>query len=104
MKAEKELQNGILYTAFEEQWESNLALKVDKLVTSILRKWPLNVLVLLLESSPLSTSIQHYSHPLKPAPPISLTSYSYPPTFFNFRLKTYPNLTAQAQNQGYAYS
>ena len=25
-----ELQNGITYTAFEEQWESNSALKVDE--------------------------------------------------------------------------
>ena len=29
-----ELQNGISYTAFEEQWGSISALKVDKLVTS----------------------------------------------------------------------
>jgi hypothetical protein len=36
-----ELQNGLSYTAFEEQWESNSALKVDKLVTSLLKKWPL---------------------------------------------------------------
>jgi hypothetical protein len=32
------------YTAFEEQWESNSALKVDQLVNSLLRKWPLKVL------------------------------------------------------------
>jgi hypothetical protein len=30
---------------FEEQWESSSALKVDQLVNSLLRKWPLNVLV-----------------------------------------------------------
>ena len=59
-----ELENGILYTTVEEQWESNSALKVDKLVTSLLRKWPLNVLVNVLESSSLSTPIQH--HTLKP--------------------------------------
>jgi hypothetical protein len=29
----------------ELQWESNSDLKVDELVTSLLRKWPLNVLV-----------------------------------------------------------
>ena len=40
-----ELQNCTSYTEFEEQWESNSALKVDKLVTSLLRKWPFNVLV-----------------------------------------------------------
>ena len=57
-----ELQNGISYTTVEEQWESNFALKVDKLVNSLLRKWPLNVLVLLLESPSLSTPIQHRSH------------------------------------------
>jgi hypothetical protein len=42
---DSEVHNGISYTAFEEQWESNSALEVDKLVTSLLRKWPLNVLV-----------------------------------------------------------
>ncbi|CDQ72069.1 unnamed protein product [Oncorhynchus mykiss] len=55
---DSELYNGISYTAFQEQWESNFALKVDKLVTSLLRKWPFNVLVHLLESS-LSTPIEH---------------------------------------------
>ena len=40
-----ELHNGISYTAFEEQWENNSALKVDQLVNSLLRKSPLNVLV-----------------------------------------------------------
>ena len=39
------LQHGISDTAFEEQWESNSALRVDKLETSLLRKWPLNVRV-----------------------------------------------------------
>jgi hypothetical protein len=38
-------ENGISYTAFEEQWESNSALKADRLVNSLLRKWSLNVLV-----------------------------------------------------------
>ena len=33
-----ELQRSISYTAFEEQWESNSALKVDQLVNSLLRK------------------------------------------------------------------
>ena len=42
---DSELQNGISYTAFEEQWESNYAFKVDQLVNSLLRKWTLNVLV-----------------------------------------------------------
>ena len=42
---DSELQNGISYTAFEEQWKSYSALKVDQLVNSLLRKWPLNVLV-----------------------------------------------------------
>jgi hypothetical protein len=45
---DSQLQNGISYTAVEEQWESNSALKVDKLVTPLLRKWPLNILVHLL--------------------------------------------------------
>jgi hypothetical protein len=63
---DSELENGISYTTVEEQWESNSALKVDKLVTSLLRKQPLNVLVHLLESSSWSTPIQHRSHPLKP--------------------------------------
>ena len=49
-----------------KQWESNSALKVDELVNSLLRKPSFNVLVLLLESSSLSTPIQHYSHPIKP--------------------------------------
>jgi hypothetical protein len=35
----------IIHCMFEEQWERNSALKVDKLVNSLLRKWPLNVLV-----------------------------------------------------------
>jgi hypothetical protein len=59
-------------TAFEEKWEINSALKVDKLVAPLLRKWLLNLLVHLPESSSLSTPIQHGSHPLKPAPHISL--------------------------------
>uniref|UniRef100_A0A4W5P4C1 Ig-like domain-containing protein n=1 Tax=Hucho hucho TaxID=62062 RepID=A0A4W5P4C1_9TELE len=42
---DSELQNDISYTAFEEQWESNSALKVDELVNSLLRKWHLNILV-----------------------------------------------------------
>ena len=42
---DSELENCILYTTVEEQWESNSALKIDKLVTSLLRKFPLNVLV-----------------------------------------------------------
>ena len=53
-----ELENGISYTAVERQWESSSALKVNKLVTTLLKKWPLNVLVHQLESSS--------SHPLKP--------------------------------------
>ena len=61
---DSELENGISYTTVEEQWESNSALKVDKLVTSLLRKRPF-VLVHQLESSSLSTPIQHRSHPLK---------------------------------------
>jgi hypothetical protein len=32
----------ILHTAVEEQWESNSALKDDKLVTPLLRKQPKN--------------------------------------------------------------
>ena len=63
---DSELENGISYTTVEEQWESNSALKVDQLVTSLLRKGPLNILVHLLESSSVSTPIQHRSHPLKP--------------------------------------
>ena len=39
--------------------------KVDKLVTSLLRKCPLNVLVHLLESSSLSTPIQNRSQHFK---------------------------------------
>ena len=50
IKVKTELENGISYTTVKEQWESNSALKLDKLVTSLLRKWPLNVLVNLLES------------------------------------------------------
>ena len=64
--SDSELQNGMSYTTVEEQWESNSALKVDKLVTPLLIKWPLNVLVHLLESSSLSTPIQHHAHTLKP--------------------------------------
>ena len=60
-----ELENCISYTTGEEQWESSSALKVDKLVTSLFRKWPLNLLVHILENSSLSTTIQHRSHPLK---------------------------------------
>jgi hypothetical protein len=48
-----------------EQWESTSTWIVDKLVTSLLRKWTLNVLVHLLESSSFSTPSQHRSHPLK---------------------------------------
>ena len=61
---DSELENGISYTVVEEQWESISALKVNKLVSPLLRKWPLNVLVHLLENSSLSKSIQHHSHPL----------------------------------------
>jgi hypothetical protein len=39
------------YTAVEEQWESNSAMKVNKLATPLLRKWPVNVLVNPLERS-----------------------------------------------------
>ena len=39
------LQNGISYTTFEEQWESNYSLKVDQLVNSLSIKCSLNVLV-----------------------------------------------------------
>jgi hypothetical protein len=42
---DSEIENGISYTTVEEQCESNSALNVDKLVTSLLRKWNLNVLV-----------------------------------------------------------
>ena len=45
IKADTELQNGISYTAFEEQWESNSALKVNQLVNTLLRKSHLNVFV-----------------------------------------------------------
>jgi hypothetical protein len=38
--SDSELQNGISYIAFEEQWESISALKVDQLVNSLLRKSP----------------------------------------------------------------
>ena len=62
---DSELENDISYTTVEEQWESNYALKVEKLVISLLRKCLLNVLVHLLESSSLSTPIQHRSQPLK---------------------------------------
>jgi hypothetical protein len=41
---DSELQNGILYTAVEEQLESNSALKVDKLVT-VLEKMSLECFV-----------------------------------------------------------
>ena len=34
---DSELQNGISYCIVEEQWESNFALNVDKLVNSLLR-------------------------------------------------------------------
>jgi hypothetical protein len=64
-----ELENVISYTAFEEQWETNYSLKVG---TPLLRKWHLNVLVHLLESSSLSAPIQHRSHPLKSWPYPSL--------------------------------
>ena len=60
---DEELQNGISYTAVDEQWESNSALKVDQLAAPLLRKWPLNVLVHLLDNYSLSTPIQHCSHP-----------------------------------------
>ena len=52
-----ELQNGISYTAFEEQWEGNYALKVDKLVTSLLRENGFWMFWYQLESSSLSTPI-----------------------------------------------
>jgi hypothetical protein len=38
IKVETKVENGISYTAVEEQWESYSALKVDQLVTSLLRK------------------------------------------------------------------
>ena len=45
IKVDSEQQSGISYPTVEEQWESNSALKVDKLANSLLRKWPLHVLV-----------------------------------------------------------
>ena len=48
---DSELQNYISLTAVEEQWNSNSALKVHKLVTPLLRKWPLNILLHLLEAT-----------------------------------------------------
>ena len=59
---DSEVENSTSYTEGEEQWGSHYALKVDK--PPLLRKWPLNVLVHLLEST-LSTPSQHHSHPLK---------------------------------------
>ena len=55
---DSELENAISYTTVEEQWNMYSALKVDKLVTPLLRKWPLNILVRLLESSSLSSDIK----------------------------------------------
>jgi hypothetical protein len=46
---DSEIQNGISYTNFEEDWESNSALKVDQLVNSLLTKSPLNVLLSIVE-------------------------------------------------------
>jgi hypothetical protein len=63
------LQNGLCYAVFEEQWGSNSALNVDKRVISLLRKCPLNDLV---PTGELFFVYTHCSHPLKPAPPISL--------------------------------
>ena len=54
---DSELQNVISYIVVKEEWESNADLKVDKPVTPLLRKWSLNVLVHLLESSSLFTPI-----------------------------------------------
>ena len=48
----------VYHTEVKEQWESHLT--IDYLVTP-----PLNVLVHLLESSSLSTPVQHRSRPLK---------------------------------------
>ena len=59
---DSELENAMLYTTVEEQWDINSALKADNLT---FEKCPLNVLVHLLESSSLSTPIQHRSHHLK---------------------------------------
>jgi hypothetical protein len=33
-------KDSVIYTTFEEQWESNYVFKVDQLVTLLLRKWP----------------------------------------------------------------
>jgi hypothetical protein len=55
-----ELQNGILYTAFEEQWESYSAFKVDKLVS--FEKMAFEC----FGTNWRATPIQHRSHPLKP--------------------------------------
>jgi hypothetical protein len=71
IKIDTQLENCILYTTLEDQWEINSTLKVDQLLTPLLRKRPLNVLVHQWESSCLSSPIQHGSHPLKPASPIS---------------------------------
>ena len=55
-----ELQNDICI--FEEQWESNSDLKVDKLVNSLLRKGPLNVLVPTGELSFVYTHSALFTH------------------------------------------
>ena len=61
LEKSSEIENGISYTTVEEQGESNSALKVDKLVTPLLRKGPMNVLVHILESSSFSTPIHDCS-------------------------------------------
>ena len=59
-------ENGISYTAVEEQWEGSSAWKVDQLVSPLLGIRPMNALVHLLESSSLSIPIQNYLHPSSP--------------------------------------
>jgi hypothetical protein len=63
---DSELQNDISYTAVEEQWESNSALKFDQLNNPTVEKMAFEYLELLLEIASLSTPFQHCSHPLKP--------------------------------------
>jgi hypothetical protein len=61
---DSDLQNGISYTAFEEQWENNDALKMDKLVTPLFEKMALESFGFSYWRTILSTPIQHCSHPL----------------------------------------
>jgi hypothetical protein len=83
----------------EEQWESNSTLKVDKLVTSLLRKWPLNVLVPTGELFFVLTHSALFTPSYAWAPSISLKIHMWGYVFILFYFFTFILLGKSVKNK-----